>query len=196
MAAALEDLRAYLRETPAGPIQDRTGLLGFLRRAWSELEGCDGWAMHSGKLSRLVEPFWDPPVLTFRMERHGAIVAGGSTRAELQTWTVDVEEATADAEVSGRGQVRPMQPRLDVKPLADRVASLVGSGADDPSLRWSADRTRVTVMTGRVIPADGFQQTIEGRRKRFRAALREAMESSGWREVAGTSPNTYERAEQ
>jgi hypothetical protein len=89
-----------------------------------------------------------------------------------------------------------MQPRLDVKPLVAKVVSLAGSGADDSFLRWSADRTRVTVMTGSVIPATGYRQTIEGRRKRFREALREAMKSSGWREVAGTSPNTWERAEQ
>jgi hypothetical protein len=197
VTGALEDLRRYLRGTPAGliPIQDRVQLLGFLESAWSELEGGSLWAMEGRKLNRIKEPSWNPPVLSFKIERHGAIVVGGSSYAELQTWTVDVEEATADAQVSGHRQVRLAAPRLDVKPIVAKVVSLADAGADDPFLKWSADRTRVTVMIGRVIPATRPRQTFEGRRKRFRAALREAMEGSGWNEVAGTSPNTYERVE-
>jgi len=80
-----------------------------------------------------------------------------------------------------------------VKPLADEVVELIGEGADDERLKWSADRTRVTVLTGKVIPSGGFRQTVEGRRKRFRQALIERMQQAGWREVQGTSPNTWER---
>jgi len=36
------------------------------------------------------------------------------------------------------------------------------------------------VRVGKIIPADGFQQTVAGRRKRFRDNLRAAMAASGW----------------
>jgi len=46
---------------------------------------------------------------------------------------------------------------------------------DDDRLKWSADRNRVTVWSGQVIPAEGPKQTLAGRRRRFKKALRDAM---------------------
>ena len=43
--------------------------------------------------------------------------ACGSSRAELQHWTVDLETKTATLEKFGHRQLSPMQPRLDVEPL-------------------------------------------------------------------------------
>jgi len=189
----LEVLRRHLNACPPGPIEDRAELLGLLSPAWPSLDGCDLEAMHSGKLSRLEDPRWAPPILTFRIERHGPIVAGGSTRAEMQTWTVDIDDATASVSVSGRRQMRPMAPRLDVEPLVREIVSLANAGVEDDRLKWSPDRKRVTIRIGRVIPDVGYPETVQGRRKRFTLRLREAMTASGWQEVIGTTPHTFER---
>ena len=44
--------------------------------------------MWASKLGRMEKVEWQPPYLTFSIERHGATVKG-STRAELQNWQVD-----------------------------------------------------------------------------------------------------------
>lgn len=62
---------------------------------------------------------WNPPVLNFRIERHGAR-ARGSTRAELQTWEIDVIQATAKIVATGHRQLEPMDARLDVNPRASK----------------------------------------------------------------------------
>ncbi len=36
-------------------------------------------------LDRTSNMMWDPPILSFDIERHGAIVAGGSGYAEIQS---------------------------------------------------------------------------------------------------------------
>jgi len=190
----LEQLREYLRGRPRGPVrdEDHAALVRLMSHAWPEFDGSEEEGMDSVKLARMERPCWDPPVLTFRIERHGAMVAGGSSRAEMQTWTVDVDKAEVDVAVSGYRQIEPMAPRLDVKPLVAEIVSLIEAGQDDERLKWSADRSRVTVRTGRILPP-AYKRTMEGRRQRFGDALREAMTLAGWRPVIGTSPNTWER---
>lgn len=98
--------------------------------------------MAAYKLERLEEPTWMPPLLSFVVERHGGTVLG-STRAELQKWWVDPFKAEVVLSKGGWRQLYPMSPRLNVGPLADRVAELVLSGMDDTGssgrridLRW------------------------------------------------------------
>ncbi len=55
--------------------------------------------MHAGKLGRMEDVRWEPPVLSFRIERHGAMGVG-STRAELQNWRVDFDLKPAQCECS------------------------------------------------------------------------------------------------
>jgi hypothetical protein len=45
-------------------------------------------------VSRAEELSWNPPILSFTIERHGA-TARGSSRAELHEWTVNLHEGTA-----------------------------------------------------------------------------------------------------
>jgi hypothetical protein len=189
----LEALRTYLRGRPSGPIAEWGELLTVLCPAWPDFAGSDEEAMDSAKLDRMEDPRWEPPVLSFNIERHGAFCCG-SSRAEMQTWSVDVDRTEADCQMTGYRQVGPMSPRLDVKPIAAEIVSLIERGADDDRLKWSPDRSRVKVTVRRVIPSIlSPKQTVEGRRNRFTKALDEAMASAGWEEVAGTSPYTYER---
>lgn len=67
-----------------------------------------------------------------------------------------------------------------MRPLVEELAHLVAERADDERLKWSDDGHALKVTIGKVIPADGFQQTIAGRRKRFRIAFDSRMTQMGW----------------
>ena len=91
---AIESLRKHLEGKSPGPIGDTKELVSLLGLAWAEFDGFDAEGMDSRKLRRMEDPNWDPPRLTFTIERHGAIVVGGSSRTGLQMWSVDLESAT------------------------------------------------------------------------------------------------------
>lgn len=190
MSASLQALRGYLREQPSGPISASGELSTLLAKAWDSLTGSDDGGMQAYKLhGRIESAEWNPPCLDFTIERHGA-TALGSTRAELQTWSVDVVQGTAVRGHPGIRQVHKAQPRLDVAPRVEDVAAAIQSGADHLALKWSADRKTVRVRIGEVIPDVGASQTTTNRRKRFRAQLDARLKAAGW-EILG--PNNYRR---
>lgn len=184
-------LRSFLDAQGAGPLVDTEGLITCLMPVWADLDGARDDAMEPRKLGRLENPEWLPPVLTFVVERHGGTVLG-STRADLQTWTVNLDLETATPTTSGYRQIRPRATRLDVEPLVSEVIGLVVDGADDKRLKWSADHGTVRIAVGQFIPAGGPKQTVGGRRKRFREKLERAMAEAGW---AKTGPGTYMRSQ-
>lgn len=187
----MPQLYDYLSALPVGPVEDQVQLLRELQACWDDLRGSDRSAMATWKLNRLENPLWEPPLLSFAVERHGAVVAGGSTRAEIQHWVVDAKSGTARIQQTGRRQIRPAGPRLDVRPLVEQIADAISEGADDDRLKWSDDRHVVKVAVGEIIPDDGFRQTITGRRKRFRTALDTRLAEMGWQ--ATTTPYRYTR---
>jgi hypothetical protein len=181
-------LREILDHNGPGPVSDSAALVRELQKVWDDFEGASETAMEAHKLNRIENPHWDPPVLRFGIERHGALVGGGSTRDEVQAWEMNLDTARANIVGSKRRQSRPTAPRLDVKPLAEEIAKLAMAGADDDRLKWSADRNAVTVRIGKVIPdRSAFAQTVRGRRERFRSQLDALLSASGW-----SSP-TYNR---
>jgi hypothetical protein len=121
-------------------------------------------------------------ILTFKIERHGGTVLG-SSRATLQEWKLDLDKKTAWCEERRFRQVHAPQPRLDVRALAEEVSSLVLHRQGDGRVRWYGDG-RVRVLVGKVLPdCSAVAQTLVGRRKRFRQALRERLAGEGWQEV-------------
>jgi hypothetical protein len=63
-----------------GPISDASELETLLKECWYEFEGADDTKMWPSKLTgRMEDITWDPPILTFKIERHGGTVMG-STR--------------------------------------------------------------------------------------------------------------------
>ena len=184
-------LRTFLDAQGAGPLVDTEGLIACLMPVWADLEGAGDEAMEPWKLGRMENPEWLPPVLTFVVERHGGTVLG-STRADRQTWTVNLDLATAIPATSGYRKIRPRAARLDVEPLVAEVMRLVVDGIEDKRLKWSADHGTVRIAVGQFIPAGGPMQTVEGRRKRFRVKLESAMAEAGW---AKTAPGTYVRSQ-
>ena len=85
-------------------------LESLLADCWDEFEGSREEGMASYKLlNRMKEVEWNPPLLTFIIERHGALVMG-STRAEKYEWALNMETKTADYAQVGHRQVHKMGP--------------------------------------------------------------------------------------
>jgi hypothetical protein len=126
---------------------------------------------------------WEPPVLSFRIERHGAMGVG-STRAELQNWRVDLDRKTAKCERScSYRQALPRAEGIRIEPIAGELAESIIAGSSDQRLKWQGGET-VRVLMAKVFPYDsGYMQTITGRRKRLRAALEPLLAGNGWREI-------------
>jgi hypothetical protein len=87
----------------------------LLANCWHELEGAGQTAMQARKLDRAEDVSWNPPVLSFTIERHG----------------------------------------------------------------MSTDH-RCNSAHGRLVPGEGYQQTVADRRRRFRKQLTERMQTIGW----------------
>lgn len=92
---SLEDPRSYLVQIPRGEIQNTAHLEQLLAACWHEFTGSLEGGMAGHKLrGRMEHVSWDPPVLSFTIERHGS-TAMGSTRAEIQKWFVNFETAAS-----------------------------------------------------------------------------------------------------
>ena len=189
-------LREFLAEAPDGELHDAAEALHLLEAAWRDLvfQGSSEEKMSAWKLHRAESLTWRRPCLSFRIERHGGTVLG-STRAELHEWTIDVDAGTRTCSTrAGRRQLRPMQSRLKVEPIAVEIAALIASGAQDPRLQWSNEGRRVKVLIGDVIPGVGPKMTTAGRRKRFRAALHSRLAATEFKQ-AGVNAYIFERVE-
>ncbi|MDZ7839629.1 MAG: hypothetical protein U5R46_02235 [Gammaproteobacteria bacterium] len=161
MGEHLDKLRQHLMSLPNGEVANVGVVEGLLSDAWHELGLSREGGMTADKLvGRMENVHWDPPELSFEIERHGGTVMG-SSRAEIQDWTVDVNECLARV---GTGRFKQVQPRakpLDVQPLVEEVGLLIIEGRQDERLSWDgADRVRVNIAI--IIPRDGPKQTVEG----------------------------------
>src|SRR5438094_743975 len=109
----IETLREFLNTISRGEINpgpDFDRLRNLLAACWHEFDGAGEYGMHAGKLDRMEAVAWDPPILTFLIERHGPTVMG-STYAKLHCWTVDLDKQIAQCDPSaGQRQVRKRKP--------------------------------------------------------------------------------------
>jgi hypothetical protein len=185
---ALDELRQFLAHIPAGPVpEEQIGQVErLLANAWDELAGGDDEAMAGYKvLGRTEDLTWEPPKLSFAIERHGAIVMGG-TRAEMHGWCVDVQTGEAQHSASrSHRQVYQRAPAVRVEPAADEVVRAVADARPHPAVAWVTP-TRIRVTPERIDALglrDGFKETVAGRRKRFVAALVARLGPLGWSRV-------------
>ena len=178
-ATSMESLRRILSAAPQGPLVDEVSgaVLQALAACWDEIAGASETEMAAYKLDRATGLSWEPPLLSFEIDRHGGIVGGGSSRAERQRWTVDIAAASASQVVFGYRQVRPNSPKLDVQPIAAAIAEAVQGGNDHPHIKWRADGSARLLPSAAIPP--GPKQTQTNRRKRLRAALNELL-GDGW----------------
>jgi hypothetical protein len=80
--------------------------------------------MTPNKIERIEEATWEDPIFTFVIERHGRTVHG-SSRAELQRWTVDLDAGTATTAAShSHRQLTPPRSTLYTAALAAEIARL------------------------------------------------------------------------
>ena len=193
-------LQDVLKNIPPGELQagDSQHILRVLTECWDQLRGATETSMRAFKLGRAERLTWNPPILSFTMERHGGTVLG-STRAELQDWTVDVETGIADCSPGGRRQLVPVARSVDVVPIAARVFETIDEGPASTSdlikagtVTWQGER-QVIIKHSALIPNHGFQQTVAGRRRRLRTDLRRGMAERGWQLLNTQRYMTFER---
>ena len=87
---AIAALRKFLGDFREGEVPVTDALVGLLQGCWHELDGSGDTKMNAGKLDRIEQVRWEPPVLSFVIERHGAL-AFRSIYAELHQWEVDLD---------------------------------------------------------------------------------------------------------
>ncbi len=175
----MNQLRKYLKRIPEGEITDTAELEGLLASCWDKFTGDYGGMEPQKLLGRMKDVLWSPPILGFVIERHGGTVMG-SSRAEIQTWELNIEQETINMRVRGYRQLSPRQAAIKVQPIADELAELIKNGHHDERLHWSTDE-RVRILSGKLFPANSAQkQTLEGRRKRLAMAMEERLTPFGW----------------
>ena len=180
--AQVQKLRDYLNSIPAGKITDVGGLRSVLAPCWNQFSDACDKGMEGYKLDRMEDVSWDPPVLSFTIERHGGTVLG-STRGELQCWSVDVETLSATCSTASHRQLKPMQPKLDVKAIAEGTVALILERRQEPRLKWNPDGS-VRVLISRIIRSgSAVQQTLAGRRKGLRDEIERLLTERGWHKV-------------
>jgi len=186
------NLKSFLASLSAGPVTDAGQLVHLLLDVWDSLPGSCSEKMAAHKLWRMERVEWHPPFLSFIIERHGGTVSG-STRAELQHWSVDIEHWSAACDHGGHRQLVPMRKRLDVKPIAEEIARAIVDQRPDPRIQLLRGGSGVRVRMSKAMPkADTPRQTLAGRRKRLRSAIRDYLTSHGWQE---SSANGYSRVD-
>lgn len=188
----MEQLIEYLKSIPKGPISDASDLEILMKKCWHEFDGSDvGKTWPSKLIGRMEDIAWDPPILTFKIERHGGTVMG-STRADLHLWKVNIEKGTADFSVCGYRQIYPRQPNLNVTPIAEEIVGLIVNRDQDSRLKWNKDGS-VTVLMGKILPeGSAVAETLIKRRKRLRTKIEQLLGNHvGWHTVRA---NVYKRA--
>ena len=100
----LEKLRNHLRTVPPGKIADVSAVERLLAECWDELGG-DYSGMEGYKLLDRTESLtWEPPVLSFEIERHG-LSAIDPQHAEVQHWKIDVKKGIAKCDECGQKRI-------------------------------------------------------------------------------------------
>lgn len=179
----MDELIKYLNLLTIGSVKDTKKLEEYLLDCWDEFEGNDQEGMVAYKLrDRMENVSWNPPLLTFSIERHGGTVMG-SSRAEIHNWELNTKNKTANCSKGGYRQVEARNQNVNVKAMAEEIFELIINRSCDERLNWGNDES-VRVNIGKVIPGEQVpNQTTEGRRKRFRSKLDQLLLSAGWRKV-------------
>jgi hypothetical protein len=175
-------LRAHLATVQPGDLADTADLECLLAASWDEFTGDDGGMAGYKLLGRIEDVTWQPPKLTFTIQRHGGTVMG-STRAELQYWEVNLEKKTAVIVKCGHRQLMPMAERIDIKPLVKSILAALRSGSGNELVEKHEDGT-FSLNTTLIFPkGSAVKITLEGRRKRLREAVASVLVKEGWKRL-------------
>jgi hypothetical protein len=153
MGSAFDLLKRQLFELPPGEVAQAGRVAMRLAGCWHEFTGSGSERMHAGKLGRMEAAHRDPPVLSFTIERHGAMSVG-STRAELQQWRIDLDRKTARCERSrSYRQALARAEAVSIEPIARELAESIIAGRADQRLKWQGGGT-VRVLMAKLFPYD------------------------------------------
>jgi len=189
----LADLRQALEGVPSGALSKELvkTIEQLLSVVWDKLDGGRDTGMAAHKLrNRCQAMAWEPPVLSFEIERHGGTVLG-SGNAEVQSWDVDLSEATAKVNPSGK-RVLHRNKTIDVGDLAKVVSELVVSGSKHEWLQWISP-SAVSILISKIVPQTN-KQTTASRRKRFIKSLTTILSQKGWTKKPNSSKHVFLRA--
>ncbi len=176
----LNDLKSFLSDRPPGAINHPSSHLdSLLADCWSQFSGDDGGMSGNKLIGRMESVKWDSPHLTFTIERHGGTVMG-STRAELQHWSVNIDDATVKLVHVGQRQLQPTAKRVYVAEIAADIVQQILSADDPDHLKWEEDGSVHVIMAKLFPSSSGFDRTVQGRRRKLREALEEQLEPHGW----------------
>ena len=175
----LIELNRHCAALPPGPIADVPILERLLAAAWNALTGSEGGMEGYKLLDRMEAVVWNPPLLSFVVERHGGTVQG-STRAELQHWHVDVERKTALLGKIGWRQLRPPAKRFPMKEFVAEVIEAIRNEQGDDRLQRIGPR-KIKLKTCEIFPkGSAYRMTLEARRKAFRSLVASVLIDEGW----------------
>ena len=80
-------------------------------------------------------------------------------------------------------QINPLQPKLNINPIAEEIAELIINFEEDARLKWNSDRS-VQILIGKILPAENMiKQTNEARRKRFRTKVEQLLIDAHWAKI-------------
>lgn len=194
----MKELQDLLAQVEPGPIAALPDLDRLVAACWDEFDGSGDGGMEDYKLiGRMEHIIWEPPILTFVIERHGGTVCG-STRAELQYWSVNFDEWTAEITKTGHRQLDAMAARMSIKSMAAEIAEQILNSDHDDRIEW-LENGSVKVLASSIFPADsGFKRTVEGRRQRLCGYIGDVLSDHGWeklgwnrfRKTAAKQPST------
>ena len=175
-------LKTILDGISAGKLNnpDKNQIEGFLAVNWDELARESDGGMQGYKVNgRTEEIEWQPPVLCFRVERHGRTVLD-SSRAHMQKWKIDVDRCVAEPVPDGHRQLRKMNPILDIEGIAKEIAHLIIERREDPRLKWTSN-DKVKVLSGKIVGGQSVsKETLAGRQKGLRRDILSIVEPRGW----------------
>jgi hypothetical protein len=179
----LKELLDFLSSIQKGAILDTTKLKSLLSACWEDFDGSNEEGMVGHKLhGRMQDVFWDNPILSFTIERHGGTVLG-STRAERHLWEINIDQKTASCHKVGYRQMLPRQPSLNVRPIAEEIVQLIVNRQENERLKWNKDGS-VRVQIGKIFPTgSAVKQTLASRRKRFREMVDGLIINAGWQKI-------------
>ena len=153
--------------------------INLLANCWQLLKGSSDQSTWANKIHRIENLLWKAPILSFQLERHGGTV-NGSSRANIHSWKVNINTASATIIKTGHCQLYTMSPRFNAKSCAKEIADKILNKIQDETLNWDANLEYVVLNIGKIVPDGGANQTIQGRRKRFRDALESIMLTHNW----------------
>ena len=184
----MNELKDFLNSWKPGLLNRNqiSKLQTLLQRYWHQFKGSDETKMAGYKLLRGIEDVeWDPPKLFFTIERHG-ITMLGSSRADLQMWTLNIEDETVTANtLDTYRQIYSRQSPLKVGLIAeDLYQKITNNIVDDRIKRYGDGRIEIRIGNiNELKEGSAVKQTLMQRRKRFRFKMDELLLNSGWEKI-------------